>query len=102
MTRRRTTLIIAAVAAAALAGGGVALAGDDDDGREQPITGSALERAKAAARAAPPGRVTETEVGGEGGYYEVEITRADGSQVDVHLDRDFNVTSAEGDREEDD
>ena len=102
MTRRRTTLIIAAVAAAALAGGGVALAGDDDDGREQPITGSALERAKAAALADTPGRVTETEVGDEEGYYEVEVTRADGSQVDVHLDRDFNVTSAEGDREEDD
>ena len=39
------------------------------------------------------GRVTENEVGDEDGYYEVEITRADGSQVDVHLHRDFNILS---------
>jgi hypothetical protein len=29
--------------------------------------------------------------GDEEGYYEVEITRDDGSQVDVHLDRNLNV-----------
>jgi uncharacterized membrane protein YkoI len=102
MTRRRTTFIVAAVAAAALAGAGVAIAGGDDDGRERPISGSALERAKAAALAHTPGRVTETEVGDEEGYYEVEVTRADGSQVDVHLDRDFAVSGAEGDSEEED
>ena len=101
MTSRRTTFIVAAVAAAALAGAGVAIAGGDDDGRERPISGSALERAKAAALAHTPGRVTETEVGDEEGYYEVEVTRADGSQVDVHLDRDFTVTGAQRDREED-
>ena len=37
------------------------------------------------------GKVTETEVGDEEGAYEVEVTRADGSQVDVHLDKGFNV-----------
>jgi hypothetical protein len=29
------------------------------------------------------GKVTDTEVGDEEGAYEVEVTRADGSQVDV-------------------
>ena len=38
--------------------------------------------------------MTETEVGDEEGAYEVEVTRADGSQVDVHLDKDFNVLSS--------
>ena len=33
------------------------------------------------------GKVTETEVGDEESYYEVEITLDDGSQVDVQLDR---------------
>jgi hypothetical protein len=37
------------------------------------------------------GNVTGTEVGDEEGYYEVEVTSDDGSQADVHLDRDFNV-----------
>lgn len=36
-------------------------------------------------------QVTGTEVGDEEGYYEVEVTSDDGSQADVHLDRDFNV-----------
>ena len=43
------------------------------------------------------GRVTETEVGDEESYYEVEVTLADGSQVDVQLDREFNVVGSESD-----
>jgi uncharacterized membrane protein YkoI len=39
----------------------------------------------------------ETEVGDEESYYEVEVTLDDGSQVDVQLDRDFNVVGSEGD-----
>jgi hypothetical protein len=39
--------------------------------------------------------VTDTEVGDEESYYEVEVTRDDGSQVDVQLDRDFNVVADE-------
>jgi hypothetical protein len=40
------------------------------------------------------GTVTETEVGDEQGYYEVEVTRADGSRLDVHLDERFAVLSS--------
>ena len=43
------------------------------------------------------GKVTETEAGDEEGAYEVEVTRADGTQVDVHLDEDFNVLGSVGD-----
>ena len=46
------------------------------------------------------GKVTETEAGDEEGAYEVEVTRADGSQVDVHLDKAFNVISQAGDGDE--
>ena len=67
-------------------------------GATRPISGQALDRASAAALAdTGGGKVTETEVGDEEGAYEVEVTRADGSQVDVHLDSDFNVLSPAGD-----
>ena len=48
--------------------------------------------------------MTGTEVGDEEGAYEVEVTRADGSQVDVHLDEGFKVIdqAADGDKGEDD
>ena len=101
---RRGRIIIAAVTAGALIAGGAAIAGaagGDDDATERPISGSALEKAKAAALAAEPGRVTGTEVGDEESYYEVEVTRADGSQVDVQLDRDFGVVSSATDSEND-
>ena len=99
---KRTTIIaIAAVGALAAAGTAIA-AGGDDDATDRAITGSALEKAKAAALANTPGRVTETEVGDEESYYEVEVTRSDGSQVDVQLDRDFNVVTAKTDSERDD
>ena len=98
MTTRAKLAILAAASAAALTAGGVAVAGNDDDGSERPISGQALDRASAAALAETGGgKVTETEVGDEEGAYEVEVTRADGSQVDVHLDKDFNVLSTAGD-----
>jgi uncharacterized membrane protein YkoI len=101
MTRKlKLTIAAAAVVAVAGAGAGIAVATGDDDATDKPITGSALERASAAALDhTGGGRVTETEVGDEEGYYEVEVTRPDGSQVDVHLDRNFDVT---GDQADDD
>ena len=79
--------------------GGVAIAaGGDDDATQQPITGSALDHAKAAALAhTGEGRVTETEVGDEESYYEVEVTLDNGKQVDVQLNRSFEVVSGEND-----
>jgi hypothetical protein len=95
--------LIAGTVLAALAVGGVAIAGaagGDDDATERPISGSALDRAGAAALDhTGGGRVTGTEVGDEEGYYEVEVTKGDGSQVDVHLDRHFNVLGAASDQD---
>jgi uncharacterized membrane protein YkoI len=98
---KRTTIITLAAAGALAAGGTAVAAGGDDDATDKPISGSALEKAKAAALAEEPGRVTETEVGDEESYYEVEVTRPDGSQVDVQLDRNFNVVGSKTDSEDD-
>jgi uncharacterized membrane protein YkoI len=95
MTSKLKGALIAVAAVAALAVGGTAIAraaGGSDN--ERPITGSALDKAGAAALDhTGGGQVSDTEVGDEEGYYEVEVTRSDGSQVDVHLDRGFNVLS---------
>ena len=95
MKDKHKTAVIAAVAIAALAAGGTAIAaagGDDDDATETPITGKTLERAGAIAlEHTGGGEVTGTEAGDEEGAYEVEVTRADGSQVDVHLDENLAV-----------
>jgi len=113
---KRGVLAVAAVAALGLGGAAIAGAtggGDDegggkgDDGSGKPIAGAALDRASAiAVDHAGGGRVTGTELQDEEGYYEVEVTRADGSQVDVHLDSHFNVLNQspddnEGDNNED-
>ena len=105
MTFKRKAALVAATAAAGLAAAGVAVAGatGDDDASETPIQGSALERASTAALAhTGDGRVTATEVGDEEGYYEVEVTRDGGGQVDVHLNRDFEVLGAEDEDANDD
>jgi uncharacterized membrane protein YkoI len=121
--------VAAAMAAiAALAIGGAALAGatnnsdnsstqpaapqssqqaEDESGNEaneapdQAISsGSALDKASAAAlQHTGGGQVTDTEVGDEESYYEVEVTRDDGSQVDVQLDRSFQIVGDEADEE---
>lgn len=103
MNRKTKAGLLATPVIAALAFGGVALAGGgaDDDATEKPIPGSANDRAGAVAvKHVGGGRVTGTEVRDEEGYYEVEVTRPGAGEVDVHLDRDFKVTSTEGDGNE--
>lgn len=102
MNKKVRGTLITAAAITALVGGGAAIAGataaGDDDGSDQAITGSALDRAKAVAlQRIGGGRVSATEIQDEEGYYEIEVRRGDGSQVDVHLDRNFNVLDAESD-----
>ena len=61
---------------------------------EVAITGDALASASAAALAAVGGgTVTQTEVGDEESHYEVEVTFADGHQVDVQLDENFALVT---------
>jgi hypothetical protein len=95
-------VVLVAVVAITLTTTDIASSGEDDTDTETgPITGEELERASEAALAhTGEGRVTETEVGDEESYYEVEVTLDDGSQVDVQLDEDFNFVSSEGDSDE--
>ena len=95
--RKRTVAIATGIVAVALAGGGGiawAISGDE----EQPLTGAARDRAVAAAlRHTGGGTVTETETGEDGAAYEVEVRLADGRQVEVGLDRSFDIVSEEAD-----
>ena len=87
-------LVALAIGGAAIAGA----AGGDDDENSKAITGSALDRAsKVALQETGGGKVTGTEAGDEEGAYEVEVTKDDGSQVDVHLDKSFHVINAKAD-----
>jgi uncharacterized membrane protein YkoI len=106
MNSRLKKLILAGGAVAALGVGGTAVAGgvggDDNGGRDDgpgtPVTGAALDRAsRVAIDRVGGGRVTGSELRDEEGYYEIEVTKDDGSQVDVHLDSRFNVLNAQGD-----
>lgn len=90
--------IVTAVGAAAVAiGTGIAVA-QPDDGEGTPITGDALTKASQAALAITGGgTITATEAGDEESFYQVEVTKADGSQVDVQLDPNFLVVGSKTD-----
>lgn len=108
---RKKLAIGAAAAVLALGGGGAAIASQQeqqapaptnggDESSEQQATGPNIEKAKSAALDyTNEGRVTGAEVGDEESYYEIEVTREDGSQVDVQLDRDFNIVKEMPDHE---
>lgn len=105
---RRTKTIVAAAALGTVvaAGAGIAVANtsdnDDLNETETPIAGAELDRASEAALAhTGEGRVTDTEVGDEESYYEVEVTLDDGSRVDVQLDEQFVVVATESEDDED-
>jgi uncharacterized membrane protein YkoI len=99
---KRTKLVLGSLAAVAVIGGGagvgVAASGEDD----RPLTGRALERAKAAAlEHVGEGTVVETEAGGDGAAsYEVGVRLADGSEVELQLDKSFEVIGSEPDDDE--
>ncbi len=59
------------------------------------------EAEQAALDEAGSGEVTDSEADDEEGAYEIEVTRDDGTQVDVHLDQDFAVLSTEEDGADD-
>lgn len=93
----RVKLIIAAVAGVTVAGvgAGVGLAAGGDD---QALTGTAHDRATAAAlEHAGEGTVIETEAGDGGAAYEVEIRLADGRQIEVQLNEGFEVIGSAAD-----
>jgi uncharacterized membrane protein YkoI len=68
----------------------------NNEENDNPITGTTLIKAsKVALDYIGEGKVTDTEIYDEEGYYEIEITLSNGNEVDVHLDETFNVLSVE-------
>jgi uncharacterized membrane protein YkoI len=95
----KTLLVAAAVALLLLVGASVAYATASGDDSSEQSTGPGMEKAKSVALDHVNGRVTATEFRDEEGYYEVEVTRDDGSQADVHLDKNYNVLDTPADNE---
>lgn len=99
--KKRTIAAAAGLgAAAALIVGGVAVAGSGDDG-DGHVTGPEADEATAAAlEATGGGTANSVERDSENGaVWEVEVTRPDGTTVDVRLDARFDVVVIEGDSE---
>jgi hypothetical protein len=94
---RKLALIAVAVLVVAAVSAGIAIASGAGSG-EAPLQGNDLERATQAALAhTGGGTVTETEAGDDGAAYSVEVRLADGSQVEVNLDENFDVIGEEQD-----
>jgi uncharacterized membrane protein YkoI len=104
MSSRVIKIAAALTVAAALALGGAAWAlagGGDDEGN---ATGPGADKARAAALAhLGGGRANAVERDNEdGATWEVEVTKTDGSTVDVRLDANYKVVVVEGDTETND
>jgi len=99
-------IVTGVVAVLVLALGGAAIAratGAFDDG-EGNFSGPQADNAKAAAlRITGGGKVNAVERDSEkGAKYEVEVTRKDGSTVDVRLDASYKLVVVDGDSESND
>ncbi|MFC7496341.1 MULTISPECIES: PepSY domain-containing protein [unclassified Nocardioides] len=104
---RKRVAIAAAGAGAVLAvtAGGVAVGTSGDDGpvSHQYTQEQADAASEAALEATGGGTVNSVETDDENGAtYEVEVTRPDGTTVDVRLDEHFEVVVIEGDSEDSD
>lgn len=96
LSKTKKAVIVGTVAGLVIAGTAVAVAATT--GNDEQKTGEPLERAGAAAlQHTGSGTITETEIADDGAAYEVEIRLDDGSQVEVHLDDNFNVVGEESD-----
>jgi hypothetical protein len=95
---RKVVAIGAAIAVLAAGGVGIAYAVGGDS--EEQVAGPDAERAKAAALdSVGGGTVTEIEhQDGDGaGLFEVEVERADGSQVEVYVDGSYDAVGSAAD-----
>ena len=106
MRKRTLTICAGAAVLVALGLGGAAIAGaagafDDETGS---IAGAQADRARAAALGITRGgTVNAVELEAENGAtYEVEVTRKDGTTVDVLLDKSFGLVAVDGDSETND
>lgn len=103
--KKRAAVIGGGVAATAvLVGGGVAVAGGGEAGEQGShdfTQAQADEATDAALKATGGGQVNAVELDNEdGATWEVEVTKTDGTTVDVRLDEGYAVVVIEGDTED--
>lgn len=75
---------------------------DDDDGEGDPALDEATRTRAAEAAIASVGEGTVAGVESDDGGYDVDIRRADGTEVEVDLDANFAVVNSETDDDGDD
>jgi len=95
-------IVVGAVGALAVAGGGAAYASSQGGGEaDVSVAGPEAEKAAAAAVASTGGgKAGAVERDGEGGaVFDVEVTRPDGTVVDVRLDGSYQVLATAPDAE---
>lgn len=98
--RKKVVIAVAAVGTAgAVTGGAIAFAGNHDS--EGALSGPQAKQATTAALdATGGGTANAVERDGEGGgTWEVEVTKTDGTTVDVRLDENFSLVTIDGDNE---
>ena len=98
--KRKRTLVAAFVAAAAVAVAGAGIAKAVSGSSSETVKGPAAQKAaQAAVEAVGGGEAVEVEYqdGDSPGVYEVEVRRADGSHVEVHLNGQFRSVGTQAD-----
>ena len=102
MKKRTAALGVGALAAATIAAGGIAVATNGEDSGS--VTGpEASEAIAAALRATDGGTANSVERDDEdGAVWEVEVTRTDGTTVDVRMDAKYEVVVIDSDDESED
>ncbi len=100
MNRKQRIATAAAIGIVA-AGGATGVAAASNDDGENTATGPAAERATSAAlEYTQGGRANSVERDSENGAtWEVEVTRTDGTTVDVRLDENYRLVVIEPDSE---
>ena len=102
--RKRVVATAAGIGlAAAVVGGGVAIAGGEpgEDGSNSYTQQQADDETAAALDATGGGTANSVERDSEdGATWEVEVTKTDGTTVDVRLDEHYEVVVIEGDHED--
>jgi hypothetical protein len=98
--QKRTRVAAVGLTAGIVLAGGAAYAASTDDG-DGTVTGAEADTATAAAlKATGGGKANAVERDSENGAtWEVEVTKTDGTTVDVRLNENFVVVVIEGDSE---
>jgi hypothetical protein len=98
---RKQRIAAAAALGIVVVGGGASVAAASNDDGDSTVSGKDADRATSAALDyTHGGTANSVERDGENGAtWEVEVTRTDGSTVDVRLDQGYKLVVIEGDSE---